>query len=426
MQYLQTGRRVRLHMLWRFVCLALCLSFVCCWTPVSVYAQQATVQGDGTATPTAAPQEAEGFAIWVDQWEVARCATQEDAQWVLDSLLDAYRIDGAQVSFKQQVDIQPGYGALLSREEALYVMQHGGMCFDLLKTLWQTHPLSVMVQTMESLCGQDEAAQDEATQAEATQAEAAQAEAETAQQTEETLQGRPLVNVIAVQTVTEEASIPYTTQKLDDSTLEKGKTAVTQKGVKGSKSRTVTITYEDGVEVGRTEGKWETVTQPVKQVVRVGTKATPTSTPPAQTKPTEPAPTPTAPPAQASTPSFGWPVASRTLTSWFGEGRGSSRKHAGIDIDANKGAAVVASASGKVTRVRNDADGYGLYVDIDHGNGWTTRYAHNSKILVRAGQTVAKGEKIALVGSTGASSGPHLHFEILKNGSAKNPLSYLP
>ena len=60
-----------------------------------------------------------------------------------------------------------------------------------------------------------------------------------------------------------------------------------------------------------------------------------------------------------------------------------------------------------------------------HGNGWTTRYAHNSKILVSVGQTVTQGQKIALVGSTGASSGPHLHFEIRINGQAVNPLNYL-
>jgi murein DD-endopeptidase MepM/ murein hydrolase activator NlpD len=73
-----------------------------------------------------------------------------------------------------------------------------------------------------------------------------------------------------------------------------------------------------------------------------------------------------------------------------------------------------------------DTWGYGQQIVIDHGNGFKTRYAHLSKILVKAGQSVKRGEKIGLVGSTGRSTGPHLHFEIIKGGVRVDPTLYLP
>ena len=84
-----------------------------------------------------------------------------------------------------------------------------------------------------------------------------------------------------------------------------------------------------------------------------------------------------------------------------------------------------ASAAGTVTRAGNAGD-YGILVEINHGNGWVTRYAHNSSVKVKVGQKVSKGQTIALSGNTGRSTGPHVHFEIRYNGSAKNPMTYLP
>ena len=90
------------------------------------------------------------------------------------------------------------------------------------------------------------------------------------------------------------------------------------------------------------------------------------------------------------------------------------------------GTAVVAADSGYVIKTGWSEYGYGKYVVIDHGNGFQTLYAHLSTILVETGQSVGKGERIGSVGSTGRSTGPHLHFEIRYNGTQCNPFEYLP
>jgi len=98
--------------------------------------------------------------------------------------------------------------------------------------------------------------------------------------------------------------------------------------------------------------------------------------------------------------------------------------HCGIDIGADSGTSIKASASGKVV-LAEYSSGYGRVVKIDHGRGISTTYAHASKLLVKVGQTVKKGDVIAKVGSTGRSTGPHLHFEVSLYGTPVNPLQYL-
>ena len=98
--------------------------------------------------------------------------------------------------------------------------------------------------------------------------------------------------------------------------------------------------------------------------------------------------------------------------------------HAGIAIPAPLGPPIVAPAGGWVIAVDTD-EGYGLYVKIDHGNGIITLYAHCSKIIVRRGQRVRRGDEIALVGSTGLSTSPHLHYEVEVNGRTVNPRKYI-
>lgn len=124
----------------------------------------------------------------------------------------------------------------------------------------------------------------------------------------------------------------------------------------------------------------------------------------------------------------GMPVAHGYIASGFG-GRadpldGHSAFHSGIDFDAPMGSAVTAVADGVVTwaGVRS---GYGNVIEIDHGNGYMTRYAHNSELVARVGQRVHAGETIAKVGSTGRSTGPHCHFEVWLNGRAVNPMAYV-
>lgn len=96
----------------------------------------------------------------------------------------------------------------------------------------------------------------------------------------------------------------------------------------------------------------------------------------------------------------------------------NNRPHGGTDLAKPQGSQIQAAAPGKVVQVAMDADGYGNYVTIDHGNGWFTRYAHMVKQSpLEVGDTVAAGQAVGKVGSTGNSTGPHLHFEVLKGGT---------
>ena len=127
-------------------------------------------------------------------------------------------------------------------------------------------------------------------------------------------------------------------------------------------------------------------------------------------------------------PTFLKPISGGRLTSRFGKRkaptRGASTYHKGVDWSIPVGTSIVASSGGTVSRA-GWGSGYGYCVYIEHPDGKETRYGHLSKVLVKVGQTVNQGEKIALSGNTGISTGPHLHFEILVNGSQVNPLTYL-
>lgn len=115
-----------------------------------------------------------------------------------------------------------------------------------------------------------------------------------------------------------------------------------------------------------------------------------------------------------------WPVpSSYQISSWFGDPRSNTGYHTGIDIRAPQGATVVAAAPGKVTKAEFHYS-YGNYVVIDHGQGLRTLYAHNSALYVGVGQYVEAGQAIAAVGSTGDSTGNHLHFEV-HDGAVQNP-----
>ena len=219
----------------------------------------------------------------------------------------------------------------------------------------------------------------------------------------------PLVNVSVTEEVTLTQRIPFSTKYEDDSKMYRGTTKVTKPGQYGYKDVTYRITKTNGNEVVREIVDEVLAQEPEDQVVARGTMALPKA------------------PMVSSVPNSGtgrflWPVSGGgRITSHYGNRRGGF--HRGVDIASATGTPVLAADSGTVVS-SGWQGGYGNLVTIDHGNGFVTKYAHNSALLVSAGQKVQKGQQIARIGSTGNSTGPHLHFEIIRNGAHKNPLSY--
>ncbi|HHY42823.1 MAG TPA: peptidoglycan DD-metalloendopeptidase family protein [Thermoanaerobacterales bacterium] len=211
---------------------------------------------------------------------------------------------------------------------------------------------------------------------------------------------KPLLNVSILKKVTYEESIPFETETIKDNSMWTWDQKVKQEGQKGVKEVTAEVLFANGIKVSEQVIGEKVIKEPVKRIVAKGTKAEV---------------------AFRGNGRFAWPVVG-TITSPYGyRGR---EFHSGIDIAQSKGAPVRASNSGTVT-FAGWRGGYGNLVIINHGGGIETYYAHNSAITVSVGQKVEKGQQIAKVGSTGRSTGNHVHFEIRINGSPVNPLNYL-
>ncbi len=124
----------------------------------------------------------------------------------------------------------------------------------------------------------------------------------------------------------------------------------------------------------------------------------------------------------------GRPVLHGWISSYFGKRRspftGKSEMHHGVDFAGRAGSNVIAVAGGVVTHAEKKG-GYGHLLEIDHGNGYITRYAHNQMLLVHEGEAVKRGQVIARLGSTGRSTGPHVHFEVLKDGTRIDPMKFI-
>lgn len=223
-------------------------------------------------------------------------------------------------------------------------------------------------------------------------------------------QSEPFLGVRSTKTVTYDEEIPFETEVTKDSNKAKGYREVTQEGQKGQKSVTAKVVTVNGHEESR-EILSETVTaEAVTQKVVEGTKSEVTYR------------------ASYSAPTYGsgqysgsfiWPTSGGYISCYYGSGG-----HKGIDIANSYGKPVYASMAGKVV-VAGWYYSYGKCVIIDHGNGVRTLYGHNSSLNVAVGQTVGQGEVIAQVGSTGYSTGNHVHFEVQINGRTQNPLNYL-
>lgn len=194
-----------------------------------------------------------------------------------------------------------------------------------------------------------------------------------------------------------EAEVVY----VDNDEWYTNQTKVLQEPSAGHRKVVAIVSYRNNAEVERELVKEEIVLEAVPKIVERGTKIPPT---------------------------YIKPISGGRLSSRFGRRsaptKGASTYHKGVDWATPIGTAVMASSTGTVARA-GWGSGYGYVVYINHADGKQTRYAHLSKVLVSSGQKVSQGDKIALSGNTGVSSGPHVHFEILVNGKQVDPFEYL-
>jgi len=210
---------------------------------------------------------------------------------------------------------------------------------------------------------------------------------------------QPFFKVMVQEEVLKEESIPFETKVVEDDSLPKGETRIKQEGKKGTKLHHYIVYKENGNQIKLETKSEEVLTEPTPKIVIKGTKIIPSR----------------------GTGSLAWPTVGGYISSTMGMRWG--RLHKGIDIARPSSLTIKAADNGKVVFAGYDG-GYGNKVVINHNNGMKTVYAHLRSISVSVGQTVQKGQKIGIMGSTGNSTGVHLHFEVYENGRLKNPLDY--
>lgn len=222
-----------------------------------------------------------------------------------------------------------------------------------------------------------------------------------------------LISIRKTVTSTSTREIEFDTVTKRDATKYSGYRSVTQEGINGTERVTKTQVYIDGV-LQDTDYDYETIKEPVDEIVTIGTK---TSFNGVYV-------------GEASDKGFLWPAPSCHYVS-SAYGWRSRGWHKGIDLVKAGGGAngtpVIASRSGRVEVVQRSNSGYGNMVLINHGDGYKTRYAHmiTGSMTVSVGDYVEAGQTIGKVGSTGNSTGPHLHFEVIYNGETYNPANYI-
>lgn len=212
---------------------------------------------------------------------------------------------------------------------------------------------------------------------------------------------KPLVDVVVKEQKKVEEKVPHETEILESKEMYEGEEKVKQKGDHGTKEVLYKLEIVND-QVAEKEIVEEKVTkEPTKEIVMKGTKVIPSR----------------------GTGHLAWPAIGGYVSSYKGERWG--RQHKGIDIARPSNRAILAADHGVVTSAGYNSGGYGNKIEINHNNGMKTIYAHLDSISVKPGQKVEKGMEIGVMGSTGRSTGVHLHFEVYKNGKLKDPMSYL-
>lgn len=229
-----------------------------------------------------------------------------------------------------------------------------------------------------------------------------------------TAQDKNLLQVLVKTDIVLKEKIPYDTKVKYDKTKDSSYNKVTRKGVNGKQKTTYRISLLDGVQTDAVITDVKTIKKPVNKVVTKGKGASSS----------------TVTTGEVSSSGFIWPVPSvHTISSSYGYREGGEF-HTGIDIADGDcyGATIVASKGGTVEWAGYDDSGYGNYVIINHGDGYKTLYGHCSSVYVSQGQKVSQGQSICAIGSTGQSTGNHLHFEVRtgdQRSDRQNPLNYV-
>ena len=339
--------------------------------------------------------------IDIDGMSAVALETREDAQWVLDETLAPYSGgDGiTETKFLEDVSIEQkdvDYSLLRTKEEAYQLLNVG------VETA-QTYTVA-SGDTLWSI-----AEKNGYTVAELRTANPAVANTDNLSVGMELSLMRPqkLLNVSSERVIEVTETLTHETQTITDDSMYSDQTVVRQKGSDGERKSTIQINYINGAEVSRETLSQVVTVEPVTEIIVKGTQKRPSN---------------------VSARGYLRPVNGGTITSGFGRRNrptaGASSYHYGIDIGVGYGTPIMATRAGRVTYAGWNG-GYGYMVQIDHGDGVVTRYGHCSRVLVSTGQYVSQGAQIALVGSTGVSTGNHLHFEVRVNGTAQDPRNYV-
>jgi murein DD-endopeptidase MepM/ murein hydrolase activator NlpD len=216
---------------------------------------------------------------------------------------------------------------------------------------------------------------------------------------------QPVLEVVVTYESTVEQAMAFAVNYVKDSSMNQGQKKIMTPGVAGKQQVTYQVVQINGRLAEQKIISQKVIQQPVTAQAKIGTRTT----------------------VSRSGSYFGV-LRSGRITSYFGMRihpiTGKKTFHEGVDIASPEGSSIYAYASGVVTYA-GWKNGYGNFVAINHGNGLVTRYGHMSAIYVSVGERVTTGQRIGAVGSTGESTGPHLHFEVVVNGVNKNPLDYL-
>lgn len=335
------------------------------------------------------------YALYVDGNMICAAKEESDINDVLEEYKSQFAIDieNSAVGFYEEIEIRNEYVPIA------YLRSKAGILTDITKT--RDEEVEYTVQDNDTVW--DIANAYGLTVDEISQLNPQMSDFIKAGDVIKITESEPVLQVKVTYTETVNQTIPYENDIIEDSSMTKGTKQVVEEGIDGEKEVTREIVLVNGKQTDINIVEEKVISEPVNGKVKIGTKIV----------------------TGIGSGSFIRP-ASGTITARFGSrsSRWSSGRHTGMDFATGYGNPIYASDSGKVSYAGYQGS-YGNLVIINHGNGYETYYGHCSKLLVKPGQVVEKGDLIARVGSTGNSTGNHCHFEIRYNGTIKNPENYL-